>query len=1012
MKSLAKLLILAAAALLAATAWAAEHAPNLDELVASTEAGQPVPLVLFLDNRLTMDDIYPVAVSLPMDARREYVVQTLQSRFKEMGSRVMDYLETEKKNGHVTLLRPLWILNAVRVTGTADLISALDSGFPEVTYIAGNPDHENTLDNAGWGVRDMQAPQFWTDFGADGSGVIVGHKDAGLDLFHPGFAGHLWINPGEDVNHDGAVTAADSNGVDDDGDGYVDDFWGWGFDQDNNDIRDNPRASQNYGHGTKTASVISANFTPCDTVSVAPGAKIMELSAFLSQAAFWEASQYAILKGAQVISSSVSYKQSDCQAYPTGALDCPNRVAHRIVCEMELAAGLIHANSTGNQLSPNVPLSLAAPSDCPPPAMTPSHPIHGGLSSIIGVNAYSSSGGLSSGAFGPSAWSREDLCVDPRMAFCGPPGHGNSFPYNDYPYHHGEQRGLSKPDITAPTITPSLAMRSQGSCSSISGTSGATPHVGGACALIYSKFPGITPEAAYLLIVNSAVDAGAAGFDTVWGFGKIRPYGAATLGVAQMTLLSGTVSGPNGPLADVRVSAEGTNPVFSGTSGNYSLWLQSGTHNVRFEKEGLSDSVISVNAAGGTITQNVTLITGPAITVTLQLNPAMEGAGITVLKLSETMLTTDVSGVASFEAHRGLYRFVFGELPYRRDTLAVVITPENHAITLNLLLSPRTQPTGPDSAGYFIYDNFDTPAAAFDWVEINPNAGGLPGQQVNTGGDGVIPQTLPFMFRFYGTDYSQISISANGFIVPGTYTANLDSDWAPQPIPSTLRPNGYMAPWWADWEPQHPGGRVLYYSQADSHRVIVEWFNVENYDSTGRATFQAILYDPHFVSSPTGDGVIRFQYNQVSRGIRYMTIGLEKPSGTDGVQYGFQWNFDTHAAPIAAGRSLLITSDTLATNVADPSPHALPEEYVFNQNYPNPFNPTTTFSWSAPRTTTIRLALYDVLGREAAVIFDGVCPAGVHTQSFDATRLTTGVYFARLETQGHAIAVRKVLLLK
>jgi hypothetical protein len=60
----------------------------------------------------------------------------------------------------------------------------------------------------------------------------------------------------------------------------------------------------------------------------------------------------------------------------------------------------------------------------------------------------------------------------------------------------------------------------------------------------------------------------------------------------------------------------------------------------------------------------------------------------------------------------------------------------------------------------------------------------------------------------------------------------------------------------------------------------------------------------------------------------------------------------------------------------------------------------------------VRLALYDLLGREAAVVFDGLCPAGEHRRSFDGARLATGVYFARLETAGQTAAVRKVVLLK
>ena len=191
----------------------------------------------------------------------------------------------------------------------------------------------------------------------------------------------------------------------------------------------------------------------------------MELSAFILQGAYFEASQYAILMGASVISSSVSFKYTDCD--DSRELDCPNYVAHRRVSEVELAAGLIHANSTGNNGGPAPLAILPAPSNCPPPVFTPQHPVHGGVSSIVAVNAYNSSGMFSWGGIGPAGWSREDLCYHPRMAFCGPAGSGNEYPaeYNDYPYHNGASPGLAKPDITGPRVSPaSIAVASAAAC--------------------------------------------------------------------------------------------------------------------------------------------------------------------------------------------------------------------------------------------------------------------------------------------------------------------------------------------------------------------------------------------------------------------------------------------------------------------------------------------------------------------------------------------------------------------
>ena len=89
----------------------------------------------------------------------------------------------------------------------------------------------------------------------------------------------------------------------------------------------------------------------------------------------------------------------------------------------------------------------------------------------------------------------------------------------------------------------------------------------------------------------------------------------------------------------------------------------------------------------------------------------------------------------------------------------------------------------------------------------------------------------------------------------------------------------------------------------------------------------------------------------------------------------------------------------------------LPTTYSLEQNYPNPFNPTTTIEFSLPEATTARVAIYDMLGREVAVLADGRMTAGAHSVEFDASALSSGVYFYRLEA-GSFNAVKKMALMK
>ena len=78
--------------------------------------------------------------------------------------------------------------------------------------------------------------------------------------------------------------------------------------------------------------------------------------------------------------------------------------------------------------------------------------------------------------------------------------------------------------------------------------------------------------------------------------------------------------------------------------------------------------------------------------------------------------------------------------------------------------------------------------------------------------------------------------------------------------------------------------------------------------------------------------------------------------------------------------------------------------------YPNPFNPTTVVRWTldAPRAT--RLSVYDMLGRELAVLAEGVMPAGSHQAVFDGTNLASGIYLVRLDAGGTLRTMRVTLL--
>ncbi len=91
--------------------------------------------------------------------------------------------------------------------------------------------------------------------------------------------------------------------------------------------------------------------------------------------------------------------------------------------------------------------------------------------------------------------------------------------------------------------------------------------------------------------------------------------------------------------------------------------------------------------------------------------------------------------------------------------------------------------------------------------------------------------------------------------------------------------------------------------------------------------------------------------------------------------------------------------------------NGLPTRYALNQNYPNPFNPSTTISYDVPEESFITLAVYNEAGQRVQELFSGMRQRGTHTQIFEASRLSSGAYFCRMES-GRFVETRKMMLVR
>jgi hypothetical protein len=102
---------------------------------------------------------------------------------------------------------------------------------------------------------------------------------------------------------------------------------------------------------------------------------------------------------------------------------------------------------------------------------------------------------------------------------------------------------------------------------------------------------------------------------------------------------------------------------------------------------------------------------------------------------------------------------------------------------------------------------------------------------------------------------------------------------------------------------------------------------------------------------------------------------------------------------------------TSASFSLDDAEGELPGSFQLAQNYPNPFNPSTTLSFYIPHSSFVTLKVYDILGREVAILANEGRPAGRYTVHWNASDNSSGAYFYRLQA-GDFTMIRKMLLVR
>lgn len=330
--------------------------------------------------------------------------------------------------------------------------------------------------------------------------------------------------------------------------------------------------------------------------------------------------------------------------------------------------------------------------------------------------------------------------------------------------------------------------------------------------------------------------------------------------------------------------------------------------------------------------------------------------------------------------------------------------------------------TGPDAYGYYAYssdDAFYDPRPEFNWIELE---GG--GTQIFLPQNSNYTTTLniPFPFKYYGINYNQVRVSTDGWMAFGNGTQVAPNNTE---LPMHDNVNNMVGVFWDDlYDDEFFMGNILYFNDVFGHRFIIEWDSISHNGPTTspvKEYFQAILLDPAYYPTTTGDGDIIVQYRIVSDNSSN-TIGIENSTQDIGLQYVFNTDYDPTASVLKDGLAIRFTTEPPLANIltgADELGREIansgPEGTGKIRNHPNPFNGSTTIEYTMPEQGRVVLAVYDIRGELVRDFYIGKQSPGVYTIEWNGLNnagapVSPGIYFCTLQTDGYSETIKMFLL--
>jgi len=834
-----------------------------------------------------------------------------------------------------------------------------------------------------WSLTQILADSAWCISKGDTS-VVIGIIDTGVQWNHPDLAANIWINPGE-YGPDGRGGRKENNGIDDDGNGKVDDWHGWDFGgaDYNAPVQDNDPSPTgfNNAHGTLTAGVAAASTNNAMGIAgVGYKCKILPVKtssdndvrtdaggAFL---VFWlQGIVYAADLGAAVLNLSFG---------GGGPSQAEQEVINYVTQKGTL---VVAAAGNDNTISPSYPAAY---------------------DNVLSVAATTTNDVISSYSnFGPTI----DVCA---------PGDNvlSTYYYSAY--------------------------------ATASGTSLSAPNAVGVAALVKSLHKDYTglQVGEQVRISCDDISSSNPGYSFYLGRGRINAVKALTVVSPSVRVSSFTISdsagGNNNGLFEpgevLALTATFENYLSPTTNAAKVTFISMDPVNLQ-----VLDSVFTLGALS-----TLSSVTNAATPLRFKVNSSAPPNTFVYLRLSfqdngyndfqfiqllvnPLFATHNVNNVAFSISN-------FGSLGYDDYTIppyGVIFGggfqfPRGTASALN----QATIMVGTDQN--HVSDNAYGNTVDANAVDFRVASNGAFRISKERFADQV------FRCAFTDSGVMPLSNRLGLYVTQRSYAYSNPPDNDYVTLRYDIRNNsastvsGAYVGIFADWDVSDPATNLLGYDAV--RRLGYEWDSFGSnyygvclvYPSTA-ASFRAVDNPTYIYGGFTeankyaflSQGFVTTQGGNVSDWSMILSAGPYSMNPGDSVTVGFAFLGGTTLAALQTSADAAMAKWPLIMSVNDKPGNQLPASYSLRQNYPNPFNPTTSIPYTLPAASIVSLKVFDLLGREIAILVNGEQPAGSYRVPVDASGWASGVYFCRLTASGLSYNsnssfsdVRKLILAK